>query len=380
MTKSRDNYQVSGRTAAELVTSLNFKLQRLGDRMDRIEGIRGTASIESNLDMNNNVIQEVGSGTVTDDAARLSDIAAVNAYLVTAGDGLVGGGAISTSPTLNVGAGTGISVAADSVAVATDGVDNTLLANMAQSTIKGRAAGAGTGDPADLTAAQVKAILAIASTDVSDFTEAAQDSVLNAATDSSTVDFTYNDGANTWTADVIDDSISNSKLRNSGACSVIARSANSTGDPADVSASSNDTLLRRTSDALSFGQLTAGMFPNAVVPDAALSSNVPLLNAQSNTQAGDYTFVAADAGKVMVHNGGAGHTFTIPAEASVNYSIGTRIYIMNEGSSLSVAITSDLLVRSGTGATGTRTLAADSLAMIVKSRSARWYITGDGIT
>lgn len=48
----------------------------------------------------------------------------------------------------------------------TDSVDNTFLANMAQSTIKGRAASAGTGDPTDLTAAQVKTILAIAPADV----------------------------------------------------------------------------------------------------------------------------------------------------------------------------------------------------------------------
>jgi len=39
------------------------------------------------------------------------------------------------------------------------GIDNTQLADMAQSTIKGRAAGAGTGDPQDLTATQATAIL-----------------------------------------------------------------------------------------------------------------------------------------------------------------------------------------------------------------------------
>lgn len=40
-----------------------------------------------------------------------------------------------------------------------DNVTNPKLANMAQSTIKGRAAGAGTGDPTDLTATQATAIL-----------------------------------------------------------------------------------------------------------------------------------------------------------------------------------------------------------------------------
>ena len=44
-------------------------------------------------------------------------------------------------------------------ALAADSVTNTLLSNMAQSTIKGRAAGAGTGDPTDLSATQATAIL-----------------------------------------------------------------------------------------------------------------------------------------------------------------------------------------------------------------------------
>lgn len=43
--------------------------------------------------------------------------------------------------------------------IANDAVTNAKAANMAQSTIKGRAVGAGTGDPTDLTATQATAIL-----------------------------------------------------------------------------------------------------------------------------------------------------------------------------------------------------------------------------
>lgn len=46
-----------------------------------------------------------------------------------------------------------------STTIADDAVTNAKAANMAQSTIKGRAAGAGTGDPTDLTATQATAIL-----------------------------------------------------------------------------------------------------------------------------------------------------------------------------------------------------------------------------
>jgi hypothetical protein len=43
--------------------------------------------------------------------------------------------------------------------VVADSIDNTLLANMAQATVKGRAFGAGSGDPTDLSAAQQQTIL-----------------------------------------------------------------------------------------------------------------------------------------------------------------------------------------------------------------------------
>jgi hypothetical protein len=50
--------------------------------------------------------------------------------------------------------------------IANDAVTNAKLANMAEATIKGRASGAGTGDPQDLTGAQVATILALGWDDV----------------------------------------------------------------------------------------------------------------------------------------------------------------------------------------------------------------------
>ena len=51
--------------------------------------------------------------------------------------------------------------------IADDAVTNAKLANMSAATFKGRAAGAGTGDPSDLTATQAKTALAISASDVS---------------------------------------------------------------------------------------------------------------------------------------------------------------------------------------------------------------------
>jgi hypothetical protein len=86
--------------------------------------------------------------TLSEVATELG-LKAYSATTITAGAGLVGGGNLSTSRTIDVGAGTGIAVNANDVA----------LADMAQSTIKGRAAGAGTGAPTDLSAMQATAIL-----------------------------------------------------------------------------------------------------------------------------------------------------------------------------------------------------------------------------
>jgi len=78
MSRTRDNYQIVGNSLDEIKLDLNFKLQRLADRIDKIEGIRGTASIESTLDMNANTITDVGAGSSSGDAARVGDLTGIN--------------------------------------------------------------------------------------------------------------------------------------------------------------------------------------------------------------------------------------------------------------------------------------------------------------
>jgi hypothetical protein len=114
------------------------------------------AGLTGGGDLSANRTFDVGAGTgiaVNADNVALDTASTRNtdhtSVTLTAGDGLTGGGDISASRSFAVGAGTGITVNADDVA----------LANMAQSTIKGRAAGAGTGAPTDLTATEATAIL-----------------------------------------------------------------------------------------------------------------------------------------------------------------------------------------------------------------------------
>lgn len=82
------------------------------------------------------------------------------------------------------------------------------------------------------------------------------------------------------------------QLASLAAVSVLGRSANSAGAPAAIAAAANDRILRRVSDVVDFGQLTAGMFPNTVVPDAALSSNVSLYDAAAPTFSGSFLAIS----------------------------------------------------------------------------------------
>lgn len=78
-------------------------------------------------------------------------------------------------------------------------VANAKLANMSQATLKGRAAGAGTGAPTDLTAAQAKTLLGITTADVTGygtFTGAGQAVAMESSGGSFTGDVAYILGSN----------------------------------------------------------------------------------------------------------------------------------------------------------------------------------------
>ena len=68
-------------------------------------------------------------------------------------------------------------------------------------------------------------------------------------------------------------SITRANLANGSACSVIGRSANSSGAVADISMGTNDRLLGRVSNVVQSTQLTAGMVPNALVTSAMLRNS-----------------------------------------------------------------------------------------------------------
>lgn len=144
----------------------------------------------------------------------------------------------------------------------------------------------------------------------------------------------------------------------------------------------NFILINKYTNFALYALLAGATFTGDVVlASIAASSTLSagFRGAPQNAQTGDYTFVDTDAGKSIYHNSGSTHTFTIPANASVAYPIGTIIQIVNPNGSgvLTVAITSDTLNRGdGTAGTGSRTMAANSICSVEKTAATVWYITG----
>jgi hypothetical protein len=135
------------------------------------------------------------------------------------------------------------------------------------------------------------------------------------------------------------------------------------------------------------GTLTGGLTGTTAVFSGAITTNsltVGYLEVPQNAQTGNYTAVLADAGKHIYHavGAGAGDTYTIPANSSVAYPIGTTLTFINDDATnaVTIAITSDTMVLSPGTTTGSRTLATGGVATAIKVTSTRWIINGTGLT
>lgn len=108
------------------------------------------------------------------------------------------------------------------------------------------------------------------------------------------------------------------------------------------------------------------------------------LGIPQNSQSAAYTLVLADAGKHILHPSAdtTARTFTIPANSSVAFPVGTAVTFINQnaGGVITIAITTDTMRLAGAGTTGSRTLAANGIATAVKVTSTEWIISGVGLT
>lgn len=103
-----------------------------------------------------------------------------------------------------------------------------------------------------------------------------------------------------------------------------------------------------------------------------------------NSQSTAYQTVLADANGIILHPSAdtTARIFTIPANASVAYGLGTTLTFVNEhlAGVLTIAITTDTMYLAGAAAsTGSRTLTAVGIATATKITATEWVISGVGL-
>jgi hypothetical protein len=128
------------------------------------------------------------------------------------------------------------------------------------------------------------------------------------------------------------------------------------------------------------GTPTSGTLSNCTVDG---TNAVGFRTLPFNSQSAAYTAVLADSGKVIFHpsTDANARTFTIPANGSVAYPIGTAITFINMTSQVvTIAITTDTMYLSSAGTTGSRSLAQYGSATAIKMTSTTWLISGSGLT
>lgn len=114
------------------------------------------------------------------------------------------------------------------------------------------------------------------------------------------------------------------------------------------------------------------------------TDSVGFRNIPQNSRSAAYTLVLADSGKHILHPSAdtTARTFTIPANSSVAFPVGTAITFINQNGAgvVTIAITTDTMRLAGDGATGSRTLDANGVATCIKITSTEWIISGVGLT
>jgi hypothetical protein len=142
----------------------------------------------------------------------------------------------------------------------------------------------------------------------------------------------------------------------------------------------NKTLTSPTMTAPVLGTPASGNLSSCTADG---TDQVGFKNIPQNSQSAAYTLVLADAGKHIFHpsTDANARTYTIPANGSVAYPIGTALTFINMTSQVvTIAITTDTMYLSSAGTTGSRSLAIYGSATAIKMTSTTWLISGSGLT
>jgi hypothetical protein len=96
----------------------------------------------------------------------------------------------------------------------------------------------------------------------------------------------------------------------------------------------------------------------------------------------DHTLTLNEANHHILHPASDANvrTFTIPANASVPFRVGTAITFVNASTAdLNIAITSDTLALAGTNSSGSVILTQNGMATALKIDAVSWIISGTGL-
>ncbi|MBA2708831.1 MAG: hypothetical protein H0U59_13585 [Gemmatimonadaceae bacterium] len=177
--------------------------------------------------------------------------------------------------------------------VAANAIGDTKLRDSAAVSVIGRSANS-TGDPADIAASADDQVLRRSASVVGfgtiDTASLGSGTLAAARMPALTGDVTTSAGAVATT--IAANTVSDTKLRDSAAVSVIGRSANSTGDPADIAASADNQVLRRSSSVVGFGTLDTASIGSGTLAAARM----PALTGDVTTSAGAVATTLATTG------------------------------------------------------------------------------------
>jgi len=138
-----------------------------------------------------------------------------------------------------------------------------------------------------------------------------------------------------------------------------------------------------TAGAAVIGSPTGGTISSAVNASSYYANSVAVTpNIPQNQQDANYTLVITDAQKHLYHSSATSHAWTIPANSSVAFPVGTAVSFVNDGTgTVTIPITTDTLKLAGTaGATGTRTLKTNGMATALKMTTTSWIISGSALS
>lgn len=137
-----------------------------------------------------------------------------------------------------------------------------------------------------------------------------------------------------------------------------------------------------TTDTQTLTNKTISGASNTITPDG--TNPVGFLAIPQNSKSAAYTLVLADAGKHILHPSAdtTARVFTIPANSSVAFPVGTAVTFVNQNAAgtITISITTDTMRLAGAGTTGSRTLIANGIATAIKVTATEWLISGTNLS